>query len=305
MKTVSRAIAMALCAATIASAAPVQAQAESSAQDVRQLKAKDVPDIASGKAFIVYETLEGKFDVFFLRSLSPEEIVQFDENRKTALAEERERLRRKRNGAPGVSDEEVLPDAEFSFVDRSIRNLVRLDSGRVFARDGKTRTYVVEVPAGEYTIFGAGIDGFTSGTCMCMGSVRFEAKAGEVTDLGSVLVAAEDGKTSIPELAPYEAPEYIRRKTWTMIMSVRPPSPGDSVPANLSGLPIAPVDYRAADKFPNFQGMIVNRMPPIEGILAYDLDQVIDLKTEAAEAPIGTERAGAAEQKPGWITDGA
>ena len=259
-------------------------------QEVRQLKAKDEPDLSQGKAYIVYQTLENKYDIFFLRSLTEDELVQFSENRKVALAEERAELREKRAkkaardglSAPEISDEELLPDAAFSYVDPDIRNLVRLDSGRVFLKNGKERTYVVEVPPGEYTVFGAGIDGFTGGTCMCMGSVKFDAKAQEITNLGAILVAGEDGKSALPELAGLEAPEYIRRKTMTYIMSVRPPDPEGSMPSRFQDLPVVPAAYRASDKIPNFLGMIVNRMPAIEGVLRYDRDKVIDVKAQVA-----------------------
>ncbi|MGB7370563.1 hypothetical protein [Erythrobacter sp.] len=273
-------------AATLALVPSLPAFAQrTDSQEVTQLKSKDTPDLASGMAYIVYETLEDKYDVFFMRSLTPEELERFLENRRDAIAEERADMREDRDGAPGVSDEELLPDAAFSYVDRDIRNLVRLDSGRVFEKDGERRTYVVEVPPGEYTIFGAGIDGMASGTCMCMGSVRFEAKAGELTDLGAVLIAPEDGDTDIAELQPYRSPEYIRRKALPYVMSVRPASPGDTLPGSLADMDAVPATYHAADRFPNFLGMLINRMPPIEGVLRYDADRVIDLAGMRADEP--------------------
>ncbi|MEE4206123.1 MAG: hypothetical protein V2I39_07520 [Erythrobacter sp.] len=275
-----------LCAATVSAlalAVPASAQWEDT-QAVEQLKSSQLPDLAKGKGYILYETVESKYDIFFLRSLTETELERFAESRAIALAEARAKAREKRDGAAGVSDEDLLPDAEFRFVDRDIRNLVRLDSGRVFAKDGNRRTYVVEVPPGEYTIFGAGIDGFTSGTCMCMGSVRFRAAAGEITDLGAVLVAPENGKTEIAELAFYRSPEYIERKALPFVMSVRPAKEGDPLPAELAGMTARPANYRAADKMPNWLGMLINRMPPIEGVLAYEADRVIDLAAPAEEA---------------------
>lgn len=286
-------------AACLALTSPALAQEfENSSQTVEQLRKSDLPDLGNGKAYIVYETVEGKYDIFFLRSLTEAELERFFANRAEALAEERARLREKREGAPGVSDEELLPDEAFNYVDPEILNLVRLDSGRVFSKLGQTRTYVVEVPEGEYTVFGAGLDGFVSGTCMCMGSVRFEAKAGELTDLGAVLVAPEDGKTQIEELAPYEAPEYIRRKALPYVMAVRPASLGDPMPPALDGMKVVPAQYNAADKFLNFKGMLINRMPPMEGVLRYDRDAVIDVRAELAaaeEARVKAEAVAAAE----------
>lgn len=269
-------------------------------KEVRQLKSKDTADLSSGKAYVLYDTVAGKFDIYFLRSLTPDERVRFDVKRADALAEARAKLRRKRDGAPGVADEELLPDAAFRFADDEINNLIRMDSGRVYEKNGKQRTYVVELPPGEYTIYAAGIDGFTSGTCMCMGTVRFDAEPGKITDLGAILVALEDGKTEIPELGAYEAPEYIRRKALPYIMSVRPAKDGDSVPSLIGDLPVITAEFSAADKIPNFLGMLINRMPPIEGILAYDRDVVIDVRAqlaaeEEAAALAEAEAAAAAE----------
>lgn len=270
-------------AAALAMAAPVAASAGD--QEVRQLKSKDTLDTASGKAYFFYDTVFGKFDVFFLRSLTTQELESYEAKRSEELAEARAKLRDKRDGAPGVSDEELLPDAAFSYVDPDIRNLVRLDSGRVYEKDGKTRTYVVEVPPGEYTIFAAGLDGFMGGTCMCMGTVSFDADAGSVVDLGTLLIAGEDGKSDLAEFAPYEAPEYIRRKALPFKMGIRLPDAGDPAPALFADTPTVVADYRAAGPVPNFMGMLVNRMVPIKGVLSYDEDRILGAERAAAPTP--------------------
>lgn len=261
-------------AALLALATPSIALADD--QDVRQLKSKDTLDPASGKAYFFYDTVAGKFDIFFLRSMTTAEQETYLAGRTEALAKERAKLRARRDGAPGVSDEELLPDAAFAYVDKDIRNLIRLDSGRVYERDGDRRTYVVEVPPGEYTIFAAGFDGFTGGTCMCMGTVSFDASPGAVVDLGTILAAAENGKSDLPELARYEAPEYIQRKALPLKMGVRLPQANDPRPALLADSEVTPAQYRAAGPIPNFLGMLVNRMAPIEGVLAYDEDRIVD-----------------------------
>lgn len=272
------------------------------AKEVKQLRSSDEVTLSPDKAYFLYDTEEKKYDIYFLRSLTTAELAQFEEKRAAALAEERERLRAKRDGAPGVSDEELLPESAFSFVDEEINNLIRFDSGRVFAKDGQKRTYIAQVPPGEYTVFAAGLDGFTSGTCMCMGTVSFDAKGGVVTDLGTILIAPEDGKSKIPELSGIEAPEYIRRKALPYVMSVRPAEAGDAVPEAVVADAVAPASYRTADKIPNFMGMLINRMLPIDGILAYDGDRPIDVNgarpvtaagsiSTTGEAPEGSDGA--------------
>ncbi|HEX8578263.1 MAG TPA: hypothetical protein VF655_01550, partial [Allosphingosinicella sp.] len=62
-------------------------------------------------------------------------------------------------------------------------------------------------------------------------------------------------------------------------MTVRPPTQGAAVPANLGGAVLVPADYRAVGKFPNYFRTMITRMVPIEGILAYHRDRVIDVKS--------------------------
>ncbi|MGB3738827.1 MAG: hypothetical protein WA948_05670 [Pontixanthobacter sp.] len=253
------------------------AQAVADDQDVRQLKSSDTVDPASGKSYLLYETVENKYDLFFLRSMTSEELESYGRARSEALGKTRGKLREKRGGAPGVDDEELLPDAAFPFIDEDIRNLVRLDSGRVYERNGDRRTYVAEVPPGEYTIYAAGIDGFVGGTCMCMGTVRFRTDAGQIVDLGTILVAGDAANTDLVELKPFEEPEYIRRKALPFLMSVRPALQGDPLPSLFDRRDVTVAQYSAAGPIPNFMGMLINRMVPVDGVLAYEGDRIVAL----------------------------
>ena len=111
---------------------------------------------------------------------------------------------------------------------------------------------------------------------MCMGTVSFDAPAGAIVDLGTILVAEEDGPEEIPELAAYEAPEYIRRKALPFKIALRLPAKGDPKPALFDESPTVPAQFRVAGPIPNFLGMLVNRMAPIEGVLSYDEDRVVE-----------------------------
>ena len=50
-------------------------------------------------------------------------------------------------------------------------------------------------------------------------------------------------------------------------------------------------DWRAAGKIDNFYGLLIGRMPPVPGVLAYERDTVIDLKTASASAAAGSSQA--------------
>jgi hypothetical protein len=48
-------------------------------------------------------------------------------------------------------------------------------------------------------------------------------------------------------------------------------------PAQFANLQVVPAQLRAADKMPNYYGLLIGRLAPIEGVLGYRRDQVLDL----------------------------
>jgi len=100
-----------------------------------------------------------------------------------------------------------------------------------------------------------------------MGSVAFEVKPGVVTNLGDFLSLG------------WASDEVMR------LTAAVPPPPGRiatpasyPVPAALANHTVTPADWRAAGKINNFYGLAISRMPPVEGVLAYERDKVIDLR---------------------------
>lgn len=158
--------------------------------------------------------------------------------------------------------------------------LIRTDSRHPFADDDGRRSYLLEVPPGNYVIVAVTYRRMPAiGTCLCMGTLRFEARAGVVNDLGFLLGAIEDEPTRLPELAAFTGSQ-----SWThtapalAIMTVRPSSEAMSIPAALNSLPIVRADYRAVAKFPNYFRTMINRIPPVRDILDYDGDRALDLR---------------------------
>jgi hypothetical protein len=151
------------------------------------------------------------------------------------------------------------------------------------------RTYVMAVKPGTYVLQGQAFGpphGFLydsdapgmTGTCMCLGTVRFEAKAGTLTDLGTVLTARTDKPIAVPELAGLER---AASGIVPMAMTVRPVSDTTPVPDGLKDLPRTPADYRAIGPLPNHMGSLIDRMAPVPGVLDYDKDgHVVDLKAK-------------------------
>lgn len=118
---------------------------------------------------------------------------------------------------------------------------------------------------------------------LCMGTVKFEAKAGVITDLGEILTAYDDTPTTIPELinvvSGKETSVGSELGAFTLDVAVRPASIATAIPAQLANLPHAAADYRAMPAYPNFLEAPLSRLAPVQGVLDYDKDgEVIDLK---------------------------
>lgn len=50
-------------------------------------------------------------------------------------------------------------------------------------------------------------------------------------------------------------------------------------PAAIAGKPVVVAEYHAAGKMPNYFRGRITRMAPVPGVLGYDEDRVIDLRT--------------------------
>jgi hypothetical protein len=153
----------------------------------------------------------------------------------------------------------------------------------VFAKDqtGQSFNYLTAVKPGTYIWYGPVIvtaEGPYAGVCYCMGSVKFEVKAGVVTDLGNFLIAAPGTE----EVAEETTADIRTARGWTGLKigvanEAVPVRYG--LPPSLSAWPSAQADFVASGKIDNFLGVMISRLPPIKGVLAYQRDTVIDEKS--------------------------
>jgi hypothetical protein len=116
-----------------------------------------------------------------------------------------------------------------------------------------------------------------------MGTVAFDAKAGEITDVGSVMVSATDALIypRMLEKAKQEDVEGLRSGAITM-MRLTPSSGTMPVDPRLASYKIVPATYRAAGPVPNYYGVQVDRLTAIPGVLAYDRDKIVDVASGPA-----------------------
>lgn len=145
--------------------------------------------------------------------------------------------------------------------------------GNAIASDGKRKQYFAEIAPGIWVIEGAG--GGSGGTlaaavtAFSLGSYRFEARVGEVIDLGVVTPSREesdnpDMKMTTGKLAGMmmgglfggRGPEPLPLK-----LAIRPRGDADlAAPAWLSGATITQPALTYGSTFPNLLGGLINRI---------------------------------------------
>jgi hypothetical protein len=245
-----------------------------------QFNQNEAVTIDPQKSYIFFRSTE-RSALKFLREVTADERTAWQAERAEAYARARARYERAlgeyrravdqcRDRPPpclGINAPTPVTEESFAFQIPEADNFVSVTRGPQFSREGESAfTYLVAVPPGTYAIYGPIVDAGNSiaGLCLCMGSVRFEAPAGQIVDLGEIRYPAlatprGPGSGTAVEIAPYSA--------------------SMARPARLAGLPVAPAELRAADKMPNYFGILIDRLAPLPGVLRYERDRVIDART--------------------------
>lgn len=190
--------------------------------------------------------------------------------------------KRNRNKVP---ERPIEPTREnFSIGPIELRGAVDFGPMFVFAKteDPDSYSYLIRVTPGRYMYYGSiGVDanGNMTGVCLCMGSIAFDVKPGMITDVGNFLMAAAGPDPDFPDTGPESdgAGLYRPAQTTGQWGEVR-----FGLADSLKSYPHETADFHAYGKIDNYYGIIVSRMPPIPGVLAYDRDRAVDLKTEGA-----------------------
>lgn len=128
------------------------------------------------------------------------------------------------------------------------------------AEQDHVRTYLVSMTPGKYVIAGSPT------TCFCLGSYQFDAAAGQITDLGIIYMAPENGSSSWAALANLRSSPDIEARAYTVAdaMAVYPWKSEMSVPAAVASLPKVAAVFSTAKRFGNDQGKLLNRALPLD-----------------------------------------
>ena len=164
-------------------------------------------------------------------------------------------------------------------------NVLAMLANEPYARTKDEVTLLAAAKPGTYVLGGVALTNWASlnrgvmVASLCMGTVKFEAKPGVITDLGAILAARDDEPTDIPELAKVVSNKPNQVMLLAYSVAVRPATAETSVPPPLAALPRAPADYRATGAFPNYPGAPISRLAPLAGVIDYDENgDVVDLK---------------------------
>jgi hypothetical protein len=218
--------------------------------------------------------------LYLMKMPSAEDQVAYDALKAEAYADARKKyekksasyqaaLKQKADGATQVSvpDKPIEPtEAGFEFTPFGLLASVAIGPLYRFAKgDGGASTYLHAVTPGRYRIYGpisAAGNGAMIGACYCLGSVSFDVKAGEVTDISTLaMIAPEDAPDGVPQVAG-------KMKDGAVLPPVDP---------RLASAKVTPASFRPVGKSPNYFGLAITRMPAVPGVMRYDRDRVVDL----------------------------
>jgi hypothetical protein len=265
-----------------------------------QLGQRDEVVVDPQRAYIFYRSSE-RLDLRFMKEVDAAELSAWQAERAEAFERARSRAERRiaawdrmtpdcrGNGrntpqCQGRGDRpEPVTNENFAFPAPEQDNFVTVMGGRQFTRGDGDNSYFIAVEPGSYVLYGqlTGLpQGPAVGTCLCMGSVRFEARAGEIVDLGTIRYPRIEADAARDD-ARWYGPDRLST------LQLMPPTPSLAVPDRLAGRPLVRASFRAADKMPNYFGVTIDRLPAIPGVLGYDRDRVID---EAAGTAVASAR---------------
>jgi hypothetical protein len=253
-------------------------------------KAADAFTVNPAKAYILLRT-DVATPLYLMKVPTAEDQAAYQKLRDDAFAEAREKYARKKASYertlerikdypktdPGwrqLGEKPIEPTEEnFEFTAFGLMAAVGLGPMNRFAKGTGASTYLEEVTPGEYRLYGMidpmGANG-PMGNCFCMGSVKFEARAGEITDMGVILtrqaeaVKPPPGDSSMPQLV--DIPNFLGSAP-----------PGIALDPRLAGFTVRRAAYRPVGKLPNYFGVTLARVPEMPGVLRYERDRIVDL----------------------------
>lgn len=232
------------------------------------------------KAYMLFRSSRAKTGMLgientFLRVPTQAETEAWLAARKAAYETALPELLKQAKGGPVPSID------EFAFEYEGPDNTFSTHTDKFFVDGVDLRTFLLEVPPGEYVVYGISVGGRALVTCNCLGTVAFTARAGVITNVGTFYADKVHKHSPLAALESNVGPSMFSYG-WIMGQALVPPAADEVVPEGLHDLPVEPAQLHAVGPFHDRLAPNVNRLAPIPGVLAYDHGKVVDVKTGAA-----------------------
>jgi len=202
----------------------------------------------------------------------------------------------KGNGAIPIDKPEEPKLETFTIDPIELRDVESFGPFFVYSK-GETITYLNAVKPGTWIWYGPVMmapNGGAAGTCHCLGSVRFEVKPGVVTDLGTSLYDLPRWETE-NDVSRLQVKELNAKRVAAGKEPLKTLVSGQvkyGLPASLQSWPSVQAELHASPKMNNYYGVLVSRVAPIPGVLAYHRDVIVDERTgQEVDSPTLVSRA--------------
>ncbi len=156
---------------------------------------------------------------------------------------------------------------------------------RVFLAGEQASVYIASITPGEWVIHGS------YKTCLCLGSYRFSVAPGEITDIGTVLIASEAGGLFVPGLKREPLAPDLEERPYAVpdVVMVKAVAEGDILPPQVAGLPLKRAELVSDIRFTNrgnlrylyYGGILVNRAAGLPAPVSGDASAFVERVTKA------------------------
>lgn len=118
---------------------------------------------------------------------------------------------------------------------------------RPFMAAGDAGVFISSVTPGDYVIHG------TESTCFCLGTYSFSVRPGEITDIGTVTIARENGMTETAALKEHVLSDDLLEREFvvTDIIAVQPPREGHAIPSEIGSARVTRAALTEGTRFLN------------------------------------------------------
>lgn len=170
-----------------------------------------------------------------------------------------------------------VPDiADFAFDYAGPANSFVVNA-KTFLEDGEMRTILLEVPVGTYVLYGITLGNRGLVTCNCLGTVRFAARGGVITHVGSLYADKVHKPSPVPHLEDNLGPKMFQYG-FIFGQALVPADATTPVPLVLRSLSSEPARFEIVGQFYEPGAGSINRLAPIPGVLGYDHGKPVDLR---------------------------